>query len=564
MNLAEKIDTKLFHMIGSAADELGYECYLIGGYVRDILLQRPTKDIDVVVVGDGITMARLVAKKWGRGVNLSVFKTYGTAQVKKKNIELEFVGARTESYTHDSRNPKVGVGTLQDDQNRRDFTVNALAICLNETRFGEMLDPFDGIADMEKKLLRTPCNPDITFSDDPLRMMRAIRFATQLGFKIYDETLAAIIRNAERIKIITKERILVELNKIMETPIPSVGWRLLSDTGLLFYIFPELDNLRGVERRNNRGHKDIFLHSLKVLDNVAAQSNDLWLRWAALLHDIGKPRTKQWDDAAGWTFRNHNYVGSKMIPKIFERMKMPLKEPMRFVQKMVLLHMRPIVLSEDVVTDSAVRRLLFDAGDDIDKLMLLCNCDITSQNQQKVERIHKNFELVQQKLKDLEERDRIRNFQPPIDGLEIIEIFELTPSAIVGELKTAIKDAILDGKIRNDHDEAYKFLLEEAAKHGLTPKHPKSYAMNTKEEKHEEMVANTTNEQQTTEQQAKQPIKRKNPEWKMWVEAYEKSGLSMKEFCRQNPIPGTYNNFAYWVRRIRYMRAVERMNNYNI
>lgn len=538
MNLAEKIESPLFRMIGEAADELGYECYLIGGYVRDILLQRKTKDIDVVVVGDGITMAKRVAKKWGKGTYLSVFKTYGTAQVKRHGVELEFVGARTESYSPESRNPKVGVGTLQDDQNRRDFTVNALAICLNKARFGELLDPFDGIADMERKILRTPCNPDITFSDDPLRMMRAVRFATQLNFRIYDDTLAAIIRNAHRIKIITKERILVELNKIMEAPVPSIGLKLLSDTGLLAYIFPELENLKGVERRGNRGHKDIFFHTLKVLDNVATQSDDLWLRWGALLHDIGKPRSKQWDDQAGWTFRNHNFIGCKMVPGIFKRMKMPLKEPMKFVQKMVNLHMRPIVLSEDEVTDSAVRRLLFDAGDDIDKLMLLCTCDITSSNREKVERFRNNFELVKQKLREIEEKDRVRNFQPPVDGLEIMEVFELPPSAIVGELKTLIKDAILDGKISNDHDEAYLFLVDEAAKRGLTPVHPKNVVRKPQ----------TEESAQENKQQKPSQSKRDKAMKRALLEEYRASSTTMRAFLlsKGNPVP--YSTFTGWVR----------------
>lgn len=470
MNLADQLSSKIFTLIGDAADALGYECYVIGGYVRDLLLRRPTTDIDVVVVGDGIRMANEVARRWGRGATIAVFKNFGTAQVKRHGQEVEFVGARRESYSHDSRNPHVEPGTLYDDQLRRDFTVNALALCLNSDRFGDLLDPFDGLTDMQRKILRTPCDPDITFSDDPLRMMRAVRFATQLDFHIADATLMAIMRNRKRIGIITKERILTELNKIMAASKPSIGLMLLEQTGLLSLVFPELSALKGVERIGDRGHKDIFLHTLKVVDNLAAQSDNLWLRWAALLHDIGKPATKQWNEQQGWTFRNHNYVGSKMIPGIFKQLKLPLGEPMKFVQKMVLLHMRPIVLSEENVTDSAVRRLLFEAGDDIDHLMLLCTCDITSANRQKVARFSENFRLVQTKLREIEEKDRIRNFQPPVDGIEIMQVFDLPPSRIVGTLKDKIKDAILDGIIPNEHEAAYNYLLAEAAKLGLQPK----------------------------------------------------------------------------------------------
>ena len=469
MNLKEHLQDKVFTLLSETADELGLEAYIIGGYVRDILLHRPSKDIDIVVVGSGIEMAGVFARKLGRGAHLSVFKTYGTAQVKRKNIEVEFVGARSESYNRDSRNPIVSEGTLQDDQNRRDFTVNALALCLNADRFGELVDPFGGLADMEARILRTPLDPDITFSDDPLRMMRAVRFATQLQFDIYPETLDAITRNCDRIEIITKERIIDELNKIMRAPRPSIGLLLLEQTGLLAKIFPELDRLKGVEKRGERAHKNVFLHTLKVLDSVAERSDDLWLRWGALLHDIGKPASKQWDDLHGWTFRNHNYLGQRMVPGIFKRLKLPLGEPMKFVQKMVDLHMRPIVLSEDVVTDSAVRRLLFDAGDDIDSLMLLCECDITSANREKVKRFSDNFNLVRVKLKELEERDRIRNFQPPVDGIEIMQIFGIEPSNIIGELKSVIKDAILDGIIPNEHDAAKELLIKVAAEHGLTP-----------------------------------------------------------------------------------------------
>jgi len=465
------IDLKgeIFQLMSGVADDLGIECYLIGGYVRDLLLQRPSKDIDVVVVGSGIDMAKAVAHKLGKNTHVSIFKTYGTAQVKNRQYELEFVGARRESYQQESRNPIVEDGTLEEDQNRRDFTINALAICLNKARFGELIDPFGGISDLEQKILRTPLNPDITFSDDPLRMLRAIRFATQLEFRIADDTLDAITRNSQRITIITKERVLDELNKIMAAPKPSIGFRLLDKCELLPLVFPEMAALKGVEKRGSRAHKDNFDHTLKVLDNLASKSDDLWLRWSALLHDIGKPATKLWDDQQGWTFRNHNFVGSKMVPSIFKRMKLPLGDPMKFVQKMVLLHMRPIVLSESEVTDSAVRRLLFEAGDDIDALMTLCESDITSNNMEKVKRFSQNFQLVRVKLKEIEEKDRVRNFQPPINGEEIMSLFGLEPCGVIGELKVQIKDAILDGVIPNEHDAAYDLLLKLAADRGLKP-----------------------------------------------------------------------------------------------
>ena len=455
-----KIDLPILHLVGEEADRLGLECYVIGGYVRDIFLHRDSTDIDVVVVGSGIDLAQAVAKRLGKGAHLSVFKTYGTAQVKRGKIELEFVGARRESYQHDSRNPIVEDGTLEDDQNRRDFTINAMAVCLNKDRYGELLDPFGGIADMNECTIRTPLDPDITYSDDPLRMMRAIRFATQLGFYLDRETFDSIERNAGRIKIITKERIVEELNKIMLSRKPSVGWILLDKTGLLPLIFPELSALKGVETKDGRGHKDVFFHTLQVLDNLAQKSDNLWLRWAALLHDIGKPKSKAWDDHAGWTFRNHNYLGAKMIPRIFKTMKMPQNEKMQYVIKMVDLHMRPINLIEDTVTDSAVRRLLFEAGDDIDDLMLLCDADITSKNEEKVRRFHKNYELVRQKMIELEEKDRIRNFQPPVRGEEIMQLLNLEPCARVGELKNAIKDAILDGIIPNEYEAAKAYLLK--------------------------------------------------------------------------------------------------------
>ena len=495
-----KIEQPILHLIGEEADRLGLECYVIGGWVRDLFLHRPSDDIDIVVAkpntkgqstkdhlgtdegegrsGIGIALAEALAKRLGKGAHLAVFKTYGTAQVKHKGQELEFVGARRESYRHDSRNPIVEDGTLEEDQNRRDFTINAMAICLNSDRYGELLDPFDGIGDLERCIIRTPLDPDITFSDDPLRMMRAIRFATQLGFNLDSETFDAIARNKERIGIITKERIAEELNKIMLSRRPSEGWILLDKTGLLPLIFPELAALKGVEVKEGRGHKDVFYHTLKVLDNVAElQSKDrfadiiqtdsltdrdsiLWLRWAALLHDIGKPRSKQWDPQAGWTFRNHNYIGAKMIPKIFARMKLPLNEKMEYVKKMVDLHMRPINLIEDTVTDSAVRRLLFEAGDDIDDLMMLCDADITSRNEQKVERYHRNYRLVRQKMVELEERDRIRNFQPPVNGDEIMQMFHLEPCSLVGEMKAAVKDAILDGIIPNEYEAAKQYIIE--------------------------------------------------------------------------------------------------------
>ena len=460
-------DLPVLHTIGEEADRLGLECYVIGGWVRDLFLHRPSKDIDIVVVGSGIDLAHAVTKRLGRGAHLSVFKTYGTAQVKKGDMEVEFVGARRESYHRESRNPIVENGTLEDDQNRRDFTINALAICLNKDRYGELLDPFGGLDDMEDCTIRTPLDPDITFSDDPLRMMRGIRFACQLGFWLAPETFDAIARNRERINIITKERIADELQKIMLSCRPSAGWLLMDKTGLLPLIFPELAVLKGIETKDGRGHKDVFLHTLKVLDNVAKQSDNLWLRWAALLHDIGKPRSKQWEEGTGWTFKNHNYIGAKMLPSIFKRMKLPLNDKLDYVRKMVDLHMRPINLIEDTVTDSAVRRLLFEAGDYIDDLMLLCNADITSKNEEKVQRYHRNYELVREKMRELEERDRIRNFQPPVMGDEIMQLLHLEPCKEVGELKAAVKDAILDGVIPNEYEPAKALLLKIARERGI-------------------------------------------------------------------------------------------------
>lgn len=468
-DLKRLLDKKIFHLISEVADSMQLECYVVGGYVRDLFLERPSKDIDVVTVGSGIVLAKALAEKLGRGAHLSVFANFGTAQVKYHGLEVEFVGARRESYNRGSRKPIVEDGTLEDDQNRRDFTINALAVCLNKERFGELVDPFDGVYDMEDRLIRTPLDPDITFSDDPLRMMRCVRFATQLNFHIDEETFEALERNKERISIISKERIADELNKIMMTATPSKGFVELARCGLLPLIFPELAAMEGVTKMNGRAHKDNFYHTLEVLDNVCAKSDNLWLRWAALLHDIGKPRTKRYDPSIGWTFHNHNFIGAKMIPEIFRKMKLPMNEKMKYVQKMVELHMRPIVIADEEVTDSAVRRLLFEAGDDIEELMLLCEADITSKNAMRKQKFLDNFRLVREKLVDLEERDRVRNFQPPVTGEEIMEVFGLQPCREVGSLKSAIKDAILDGVVPNEHDAAYEFMLKRAKKMGLEP-----------------------------------------------------------------------------------------------
>ena len=441
----------------------------MGGYVRDLMLERATNDIDVVVVGSGISMAEAFCKRLGRGAHLSVFRNFGTAQVKWHDQEVEFVGARKESYSHDSRKPIVEDGTLEDDQNRRDFTINAMAVCLNSARLGELVDPFDGVLDLQDGIIATPLDPDITFSDDPLRMMRCVRFATQLRFQIEEETFAALERNRERIRIISQERIIDELNKIMRAPAPSIGFVELHRCGLLELILPEVARLDCVETRNGRSHKNNFYHTLEVLDTVARHSDNLYLRWAALLHDIGKPRSKRWEPPVGWTFHNHNYLGEKMIAPLFRRLKLPLDERMKYVAKLVGLHMRPIAIADDIVTDSAVRRLLFEAGDDIDDLMTLCEADITSKNEQRKKNFLENFRIVRQKLVDIEEKDRIRNFQPPVDGDEIMRLFNLKPCREIGTLKTALKDAILDGKVPNEHEAALTFVLHKAAQMGLQP-----------------------------------------------------------------------------------------------
>ncbi|MCC8146362.1 MAG: CCA tRNA nucleotidyltransferase [Bacteroidales bacterium] len=458
--ILEKLSAPIFDVISSCADKMQVETYVIGGYVRDLILHRLSKDIDVVCVGSGIELAQEVVAVLGKKAHFAFFKNYGTAQVKYKGTEVEFVGARKESYNRDSRNPIVENGTLQDDLNRRDFTINAMAICINKERYGELVDPFNGLTDLEECRIKTPLDPDITFSDDPLRMLRAIRFASQLGFYIESETFDAIERNKERIHIISQERIIDELNKIILSPRPSFGFELLDQTGLLAIIFPELVALKGVETKEGIGHKDNFSHTLKVMDNLAKTTDNLWLRWAALFHDIGKPCVKRFDNKLGWTFHGHEYKGMKMLKGIFQKMKLPLNDRLKYIEKLVSLHMRPIVLADNEVTDSAVRRLLFDAGDDIDDLMLLCEADITSKNPVKVRKFLQNFQLVRQKLKEIEEKDRVRNFQPPIDGLEIMNMFDLPAGRTVGELKSAVKEAILDGIIPNDYEAAKEYLIK--------------------------------------------------------------------------------------------------------
>lgn len=465
--LAQLLDKDIFKTIGRVADHLHMECYVVGGYVRDLFLERASNDIDVVVVGSGIRVAEELKGQLGRKAHLSVFRNFGTAQVKYRDLEVEFVGARKESYSHDSRKPHVEDGTLEDDQNRRDFTINALAICLNHDRFGELVDPFDGVYDMEDGIIRTPLDPDITFSDDPLRMLRCIRFATQLNFYIEDETFDALSRNAERIKIISGERVMEELNKIMATPTPSKGFVDLHRCGLLQILMPELTNLDIVETRNGKKHKNNFYHTLEVLDNVARHSDNIWLRWAALLHDIGKTKSKRWDPLQGWTFHNHNFIGAKMVPPLFRRLKLPMDAKMKYVQKMVDLHMRPIVIADEEVTDSAVRRLINDAGDDIDDLMILCEADITSKNHERKQRFLDNFAAVRVKLADLKERDYKRLLQPVIDGNEIMEMFHLEPSREVGTLKQTLKDAVLDNRVPNEREPLMALLMEKAHSMGI-------------------------------------------------------------------------------------------------
>lgn len=468
-NYKEAIKHSIFKYIAEASQELDIDAYVIGGFVRDFILERGTaKDIDVVAVGSGIELALKVAELLPNKPKVQIFKTYGTAMLRFQEIEIEFVGARKESYTEDSRNPEVKEGSLQDDQNRRDFTINALAISLNKSSFGNLLDPFGGVADLKSKIIRTPLDPTITYSDDPLRMMRAIRFATQLNFLIEEKSLKAIYKNADRLKIITRERVMVEVHKILEAPVPSVGFLHLEQTGLLEQILPELTSLKGVQEVEGQKHKDNFYHTLEVVDNISKNTNDVWLRWAALLHDIGKAPTKRFSKKVGWTFHNHEFVGSKMVFKLFKRLKMPLNNKMKFVQKMVLLSSRPIVLASQV-TDSAVRRLVFDAGDEIESLMILCEADITTKNPNKFKRYHNNFKLVRDKIKEVEERDKVRNFEPPVTGKIIMETYNLKPCKEIGQIKDHIKEAILDGVIQNNYQEAFDLMLERGKKLGLTP-----------------------------------------------------------------------------------------------
>ena len=469
-HIERHIDNPFFRLVAASSKELNMRSYVIGGFVRDLFLRRSSNDIDIVTIGSGIALAKHVASKLPGHCDAKFYGRFGTAMIRYKGIEIEFVGARKESYDRNSRKPIVEDGTLEDDQNRRDFTINAMAFSLNEDDFGTFLDPFDGVYDLENQIIRTPLDPDITYSDDPLRMMRAVRFASQLNFSIEEESFEAIRRNAERIKIVSMERVTEELNKIMLSKKPSMGFKLLDKSGLLPLIFPQLAALKGVDVVNGRGHKDNFYHTLQVLDHVAEQSGNLWLRWAALLHDIAKPVTKRWDNAIGWTFHSHEFRGAKMVPKIFDQMKLPLNEKMKYVQKLVMLHMRPIILAEDIVTDSAVRRLLFDGGDDIDDLMLLCHADITSKNEEKVRKYHHNFEIVKEKLKEIEVKDHLRNWQPPINGETIMETFGIPEGREVGVIKNAIREAILDGVISNSFDEAYAFMKAEAEKLGLSVK----------------------------------------------------------------------------------------------
>ncbi len=475
-DILQQLDHPFFRLISDTAEELALECYVIGGWVRDLYLERPSSDIDIVVVDPtqqtkrpGIAIAEALRHKLGKKAHIAIYKNFGTAQLKHKSLEIEFVGARKESYDRNSRKPVTEDGTLEEDQNRRDFTINAMALCLNKERFGELVDPFDGLADLEYKTIATPLDPDITFSDDPLRMMRCIRFATQLSFTIVPESFEAIKRNKERLDILSLERINEELNKILLSPKPSVGFLLLEESGLLEKILPQLCNLRGVETMDGKGHKDNFAHTLQVVDNIASTTDNLWLRWAALLHDIGKPLTKHYDQEIGWSFHNHDFVGGKMIPGIFRQLKMPLNEKMKYVQKLVQLHLRPIALVQDEVTDSAVRRLLFDAGDDINDLMLLCEADITSKNENKVKRIKSNFQLVRKKLVEVEEKDRVRNFKNPITGELIMQRYGLSPCSTIGIIKEYVKEAILDGIIENNYEQAFQLMEKKALELGLTP-----------------------------------------------------------------------------------------------